>query len=106
MNLKYLRSGNNNFNNKIYQKIEVNLINKNYDERVNKIKKQIEIRDMDKNKIKDAAESMELKAESRSERIEGKIRENLGKFAGDQEAIEHGQEKQKKADSFKEEAEK
>lgn len=60
---------------------------------------------MSDNDIKDAAEALKLKAESRSERIEGKIRENLGEFSDDPEAVEDGKAKQEKADKLEEEAE-
>ncbi len=55
--------------------------------------------------IQDKAEELKLKAEARSEDIEGTIREKLGDFSDDQQAVEHGQEKQEKADSLREEAE-
>jgi uncharacterized protein YjbJ (UPF0337 family) len=60
---------------------------------------------MSDNDIKDAAEALKLKAEARSERIEGKIRENLGEFSDDPEAVEDGQAKQEKAEKLEEEAE-
>jgi uncharacterized protein YjbJ (UPF0337 family) len=60
---------------------------------------------MDIKDVKNAAEELKLKAEARSENIEGTIRENLGEFSDDQEAVEAGQEKQKQADALKEEAE-
>ncbi len=56
-------------------------------------------------KAQDKAEELKLKAEARSEDIEGTIREKLGNFSDDQEAVEHGQEKQEKADNLREEAE-
>lgn len=56
--------------------------------------------------IKKAAEDLKTKAQSRSERIEGKIRETMGKMDNDSEAIEHGQEKQEVADALEAEAEK
>jgi uncharacterized protein YjbJ (UPF0337 family) len=59
---------------------------------------------MDTKNIKDTAESLKLKAEARSERIEGKIREKLGNFADDPESVEHGQEKQEKAAALEQEA--
>ena len=55
--------------------------------------------------IKKAAESLTDKAQARSERIEGKIRENLGEMDNDPEAIEHGQAKQEKAEALDKEAE-
>lgn len=55
--------------------------------------------------IKDTAEELKLKAEARSERIEGEIRENLGEFSDDPEAVEAGKEKQKKAEALDNEAE-
>ena len=55
--------------------------------------------------IKKAAESLKLKAESRSERIEGKIREAMGKMDNDPESIEDGQAKQEIADDLEQEAE-
>lgn len=60
---------------------------------------------MDIKDVKNAAEELKLKAEARSVNIEGTIRENLGEFSDDQEAVEAGQEKQKEADALKEEAE-
>jgi uncharacterized protein YjbJ (UPF0337 family) len=60
---------------------------------------------MDSKDIKDTAESLKLKAEARSERIEGKIREKLGNFSDDPESVEHGQEKQEKAAALDREAE-
>lgn len=55
--------------------------------------------------IKKAVESVRLKAESRSERIEGKIRESMGEMDNDPEAIEDGQTKQETADALEKEAE-
>lgn len=55
--------------------------------------------------IKNKAEELKLKAEARSEDIEGTIRENLGEFSNDPEAVEAGQEKQEKAEALREEAE-
>jgi len=60
---------------------------------------------MDSKDIKNAAEELKLKAEARSEDIEGTIRENLGEFSDDKEAVEAGQEKQEKADELRAEAE-
>lgn len=54
--------------------------------------------------IKNKAEELKLKAEARSEDIEGTIRENLGEFSDDAEAIEAGQKKQEKADNLRAEA--
>jgi uncharacterized protein YjbJ (UPF0337 family) len=58
-----------------------------------------------KKDIQNAAEELKLKAEARSVNIEGKIRENLGEYSDDQEAVEAGQEKQAQADKLKTEAE-
>ena len=55
--------------------------------------------------IQDKAEELKLKAEARSEDIEGTIREKLGDFSDDQQGVEHGQEKQEKADKLREKAE-
>lgn len=55
--------------------------------------------------IKDTAEELKLKAEARSERIEGKIRENLGEFSDDPKAVEAGQEKQEQAEALEKKAE-
>ena len=55
--------------------------------------------------IQDKAEELKLKAEARSEDIEGTIRENLGEFSDDSEAIAAGQEKQKKAKVLRKQAE-
>lgn len=55
--------------------------------------------------IQESAEELKLKAEARSERIEGKIRENLGEFSDDPEAVEAGKEKQEKAEALENEAE-
>ena len=60
---------------------------------------------MDTKDIKDAAEALKLKAEARSERIEGEIRENLGEFSDDPEAVADGQAKQEKAEKLDQEAE-
>ena len=62
-------------------------------------------RTMDSKDIKNTAEELKLKAEARSENIEGKIRENLGEFSDDPEAVEAGQKKQEKADELRAEAE-
>ena len=55
--------------------------------------------------VKNAAEELKLKAEARSEDIEGTIRENLGEYSDDSEAIQAGKEKQKKAEELRSEAE-
>ena len=55
--------------------------------------------------IQDKAEELKLKAEARSEDIEGTIREKLGDFSDDQQGVEHGQEKQEKADDLRKKAE-
>lgn len=55
--------------------------------------------------IQDKAEELKLKAEARSEKIEGKIRENLGDFSDDPEAVKEGQEKQEQAQNLVDEAE-
>lgn len=55
--------------------------------------------------IQNAASKLTAKAEARSENIEGKIRENLGEYSDDQEAVEAGQEKQEQADHLRSEAE-
>jgi uncharacterized protein YjbJ (UPF0337 family) len=55
--------------------------------------------------IKKTAEELKLKAEARSENIEGTIRENLGEYSDDPDAVEAGQAKQEKADQLKAEAE-
>ena len=55
--------------------------------------------------IQDKAEELKLKAEARSERIEGEIRENLGEFSDDPKAVEAGKEKQEKAEAIDKEAE-
>lgn len=60
---------------------------------------------MDSKDIKNTAEELKLKAEARSEDIEGTIREKLGNFSDDQEAVEAGQEKQQQADELRSEAE-
>ena len=60
---------------------------------------------MDSKDIKNSAEELKLKAEARSVDIEGTIRENLGEFSDDPEAIKAGQAKQEQADNLREEAE-
>ena len=59
-----------------------------------------------KKDVQNAAEELKLKAEARSEDIEGTIRENLGEFSDDQEAVQDGKAKQEKADAIRKEAEK
>ena len=59
---------------------------------------------MDIKNIKSTAEELKLKAEARSEYIEGTIRENLGEYSNDPEAVEAGQEKQEKAEELRTEA--
>ena len=61
---------------------------------------------MDAKDIKNTAEDLKLKAEARSEDIEGTIREKMGKMDNDPESIEHGREKQKKAEELRKEADK
>ena len=58
-----------------------------------------------KKDIENAAEELKLKAEARSEDIEGTIRENLGEYSDDPQAVEAGKEKQEKADALRAEAE-
>jgi len=60
---------------------------------------------MDSKDIKNAAEELKLKAEARSEDIEGTIREKLGDFSDDPKAVKEGQEMQDKADDLRSEAE-
>lgn len=60
---------------------------------------------MDFKDVKNKAEELKLKAEARSEHIEGTIREKLGEYSDDQEAVEAGQAKQKKAENLRTEAE-
>ena len=60
---------------------------------------------MDIKDVKNAAEELKLKAEARSEDIEGTIRENLGEYSDDPEAVAAGKEKQEKAEALREEAE-
>ena len=60
---------------------------------------------MDIKDVKNTAEELKQKAEARSEDIEGTIRENLGEFSNDPEAVEAGQAKQEKAESLRDEAE-
>ena len=59
-----------------------------------------------KDDIQNTAEELKLKAEARSEDIEGTIRENLGEYSDDPEAVKEGKEKQAQADALREEAEK
>jgi uncharacterized protein YjbJ (UPF0337 family) len=49
--------------------------------------------------FKDKAEELIKKAEARSERIDGKIEENLGKYSDDSREIEKGQEQQEQAEA-------
>lgn len=58
-----------------------------------------------KKDIENAAEKLKLKAEARSVNIEGTIKENLGEYSDDQEAVEAGKEMQAQADDLKTEAE-
>lgn len=58
-----------------------------------------------KKDVENAAEELKLKAEARSEDIEGTIRENLGEYSDDPEAVQEGQAKQEKAEALREEAE-
>ena len=58
-----------------------------------------------KKDVQNAAEELKLKAEARSVDIEGKIRENLGEFSDDPEAVQAGQEKQERAEELRNEAE-
>lgn len=60
---------------------------------------------MDIKDVKNTAKELKLKAEARSEDIEGTIREKLGKFSDDPQAVKAGQEKQEKAEALREEAE-
>lgn len=59
---------------------------------------------MDSKDIKNAAEDLKLKAEARSEDIEGTIREKLGNFSDDPKAVREGQELQSDADRLRAEA--
>lgn len=58
-----------------------------------------------KNKVQNKAEELKDRAEARSENIEGTILENMGEMDNDPEKVEHGREKQGRAESLKEEAE-
>ena len=60
---------------------------------------------MDSKDIKNAAEELKLKAEARSEDIEGTIREKLGKFSDDPKGVEEGQSKQETAEELRNKAE-
>lgn len=60
---------------------------------------------MDSKDIKNAAEELKLKAEARSEDIEGTIREKLGEFSDDPKGIEEGQAKQERAEELRDKAE-
>ena len=55
--------------------------------------------------IQDKAEELKLKAEARSEDIEGTIREKLGDFSDDPKAVKEGKELQSDADDLRAEAE-
>ncbi len=55
--------------------------------------------------FKDKAEELIKKAEARSEKIDGKIAENLGKYSDDSRKIEKGQEQQAQAEAKKQAAE-
>lgn len=55
--------------------------------------------------VKNTAEELKLKAEARSENIEGTIREKLGEFSDDSEAVKAGEAKQEKAEVLEQEAE-
>lgn len=57
-----------------------------------------------KKDIQNAAEELKQKAEARSVNIEGTVRENLGEYSDDQEAVENGQEMQAQADDLRKEA--
>ncbi|MEN9521367.1 MAG: hypothetical protein RLZZ381_3955 [Cyanobacteriota bacterium] len=58
-----------------------------------------------KKDIQHAAEELKQKAEARSVNIEGTVRENLGEYSNDEEAVQAGQEKQAQADKLRAEAE-
>ena len=60
---------------------------------------------MDSKDIKNAAEELKLKAEARSEDIEGTIREKLGEFSDDPKGIKEGQAKQERAEELRDKAE-
>jgi len=60
---------------------------------------------MDTKDIQNKVEELKLKAEARSEDIEGTIREKLGNFADDPQGVEAGKEKQAKANALREEVE-
>jgi uncharacterized protein YjbJ (UPF0337 family) len=57
-----------------------------------------------KDKAKETAENLVEKAEARSENIEGKIKERMGKMHDDEEMIEGGREKQELAADLREDA--
>jgi uncharacterized protein YjbJ (UPF0337 family) len=58
-----------------------------------------------KKDIQNAAKELQQKAEARSVNIEGTVRENLGEYSDDQEAVKDGQEMQAQADDLRTEAE-
>jgi uncharacterized protein YjbJ (UPF0337 family) len=58
-----------------------------------------------KKDIQNAAKELKQKAEARSVNIEGTVRENLGEYSDDQEAVKDGQEMQVQADDLRTEAE-
>ena len=60
---------------------------------------------MDSKDIKNAAEELKLKAEARSEDIEGTIREKLGEFSDDPKGVKEGQAKQETAEELRKKAE-
>ena len=55
-------------------------------------------------KIEETAKDLKLKAEARSVDIEGTVRENLGEYSDDSEAVQEGQGMQEKADALRTEA--
>lgn len=55
--------------------------------------------------FKDKAEELIKKAEARSEKIDGKIEENLGKYSNDSREIEKGREQQAQAAAKRQAAE-
>jgi uncharacterized protein YjbJ (UPF0337 family) len=58
-----------------------------------------------KKDIQHTSEELKQKAEARSVNIEGTVRENLGEYSNDEEAVQAGQEKQAQADKLRAEAE-
>lgn len=58
-----------------------------------------------KKDIQHTAEELTQKSEARSVNIEGTIRENLGEYSNDEDAVQAGQEKQAQADKLRAEAE-